>query len=57
MIVETLKDALRAVNGGYLCRDQKMELKYMVAFYDPQVCRHHPLLPNHCCFNGLFALQ
>jgi hypothetical protein len=29
---------LRAVRGGYLCRVQEGELKYMAAFYDPQVC-------------------
>jgi hypothetical protein len=36
-VVGVLLAALRAVRGGYLCRVQEGELKYMVAFYDPQV--------------------
>jgi hypothetical protein len=37
-VVQVLMMGLRAVRGGYLCRVQEAELKYMVAFYDPQVC-------------------
>lgn len=38
-VVAALMAGLRAVRGGYLCRVQEGELKYMVAFYDPQVRR------------------
>jgi hypothetical protein len=37
-VLQVLMMGLRAVRGGYLCRVQEGELKYMVAFYDPQVC-------------------
>lgn len=37
VVVGVLMKGLRAVRGGYLCRVQEAELKYMVAFYDPQV--------------------
>jgi hypothetical protein len=37
MIHATLTLALRTIPGGYLCRVQEGEFKYMVAFYDPSV--------------------
>jgi hypothetical protein len=36
-VVQVFMQGLRAVRGGYPCRVQEGELKYMVAFYDPQV--------------------
>jgi hypothetical protein len=37
MIHGSLILALRTTPGGYLCRVQEGEFKYMVAFYDPAV--------------------
>ena len=37
IMVSTLVRALRAVPGGYLCRVQEGDFKYMVAFCDAQV--------------------
>jgi len=32
-----LHKALCSVPGGYMCREQEADLKYMVVFFEPQV--------------------
>lgn len=44
-ISEVLRAALRRVPGGYLCREQEGDLKYMLAFVDEQV--HEQIMMVH----------
>jgi hypothetical protein len=38
LLRELMMDALRHVPGGYFCREQPGDLKYMVVFATPKVC-------------------
>jgi hypothetical protein len=47
MVLAVITEALKAVPGGYLCRVQDGEMKYMVAFHAAQVRQR-----DHVCFSA-----